>query len=111
MTTLVLLFPSCFIRVLYYQLKYNSQQRSSGSNSASQNLAFHSSENTNSTNEVSTACGYFRVSTAGGINQILSTPSAHDIAYSFLAQPTTSPQLENGDFQQMDGDDLEELDL
>ncbi|GJR23075.1 ribonuclease H-like domain-containing protein [Tanacetum coccineum] len=32
-------------------------------------------------------------------------------AYSFLAQPTTSPQLENEDFQQMDGDDLEELDL
>ncbi|GKC19449.1 hypothetical protein Tco_1021599 [Tanacetum coccineum] len=27
MTTLVLLFPSCFIRVLSYQLKYNSQQR------------------------------------------------------------------------------------
>ncbi|GKE47393.1 putative ribonuclease H-like domain-containing protein, partial [Tanacetum coccineum] len=38
-------------------------------------------------------------------------PSAHDIAYSFLTQPTTSPQLENEDFQQMDGDDLEELDL
>ncbi|GJU35425.1 hypothetical protein Tco_1183779 [Tanacetum coccineum] len=32
-------------------------------------------------------------------------------AYSFLAQPTTSSQLENKDFQQMDGDDLEELDL
>ncbi|GJT41463.1 putative reverse transcriptase domain-containing protein [Tanacetum coccineum] len=26
MTTLVLLFPSCFIRVLYYQLKYDFQQ-------------------------------------------------------------------------------------
>ncbi|GKB59901.1 hypothetical protein Tco_0916087 [Tanacetum coccineum] len=26
-----------------------------------------------------------------------------------LAQPTTNPQLENEDFQQMDGDDLEEL--
>ncbi|GKF79737.1 hypothetical protein Tco_0235305 [Tanacetum coccineum] len=26
MTTLVLLFPSCFIRVLSYQLKYNSRQ-------------------------------------------------------------------------------------
>ncbi|GJT33323.1 ribonuclease H-like domain-containing protein [Tanacetum coccineum] len=55
--------------------------------------------------------GDFGVSTAGGINQVPSTPSAHDIAYSFLAQPTTSPQLENEDFQQMDGDDLEELDL
>ncbi|GJS52376.1 putative ribonuclease H-like domain-containing protein [Tanacetum coccineum] len=70
-------------------------KRSSGSNSASQNLAFLSSENTNSTNEVSTASGDFGVSTGGGINQVPSTPSAHDIAYSFLAQPTTSPQLES----------------
>ncbi|GKA97730.1 hypothetical protein Tco_0825624 [Tanacetum coccineum] len=64
-----------------------------------------------STNEVSTATRDFRVSTTGGINQISSTLCAHDVAYSFFAQPTTSPQLENEDFQQMDGDDLEELDL
>ncbi|GKB74556.1 ribonuclease H-like domain-containing protein, partial [Tanacetum coccineum] len=44
---------------------------------------------TSSTNEVNTASGDFRVSTAGGINQIPSTLCAHD----------------------MDGDDLEELDL
>ncbi|GJV89279.1 putative ribonuclease H-like domain-containing protein [Tanacetum coccineum] len=98
---------------LYNNLRVYEDElkRSSGSNSASQNLAFLSSENTNSTNEVSTGSGDFGVSTAGGINQVPSTPSAHDIAYSFLAQPTTSPQLENEDFQQMDGDDLEELDL
>ncbi|GJR82797.1 hypothetical protein Tco_0153582 [Tanacetum coccineum] len=98
---------------LYNNLRVYEDElkRSSGSNSASQNLAFLSSENTNSTNEVSTASGDFGVSTAGGINQVPSTPSAHDIAYSFLAQPTTSPQLENKDFQQMDGDHLEELDL
>ncbi|GJW64892.1 ribonuclease H-like domain-containing protein [Tanacetum coccineum] len=98
---------------LYNNLRVYEDElkRSSGSNSASQNLAFLSSENTNSTNEVSTASGDFGVSTAGGINQVPTTPSAHDIAYSFLAQPTTSPQLENEDFQQMDGDDLEELDL
>ncbi|GJV29462.1 ribonuclease H-like domain-containing protein, partial [Tanacetum coccineum] len=86
-------------------------KRSLSSNSASQNLAFLSSKNTDGINEVSTASGDFRVSTAGGINQVPSTPCAHDAAYSFLAQPTTSPQLENEDFQQMDGDDLEELDL
>ncbi|GJU03963.1 hypothetical protein Tco_1114301 [Tanacetum coccineum] len=73
-------------------------KRSSGSNSASQNLAFLSFENTGSTNEVSTASGDFGVSTAGGINQVPSTPCAHDVAYSFLAQPTTSPQLKNEDF-------------
>ncbi|GJU15585.1 ribonuclease H-like domain-containing protein [Tanacetum coccineum] len=55
----------------------------------------------------STASGDFGVSTAGGINQVPTTPSAHDIAYSFLAQPTTSPQLENEDFQQMDKSKIE----
>ncbi|GJV54867.1 hypothetical protein Tco_1455872 [Tanacetum coccineum] len=75
------------------------------------NLAFLSSENTGGTNEVSTTSGDFEVSTAGGINQVPSTPCAHDVAYSFLAQPTTGPQLKNEGFQQMDGDDLEELDL
>ncbi|GJX72809.1 ribonuclease H-like domain-containing protein [Tanacetum coccineum] len=98
---------------LYNNLRVYEDElkRSSGSNSASQNLAFLSSKNTSSTNEVSTASGDFGVSTPGGINQVPSTPCAHDISYSFLAQPTTSPQLENEDFQQMDGDDLEELDL
>ncbi|GKA19209.1 putative ribonuclease H-like domain-containing protein [Tanacetum coccineum] len=98
---------------LYNNLRVYEDElkRSSGSNSASQNLAFLSSENTSSANEVSTASGDFGVSTAGGSNQVLSTPCAHDIAYSFLAQPTTSPQLGNEDFQQMDRDDLEELDL
>ncbi|GKA79048.1 hypothetical protein Tco_0785585 [Tanacetum coccineum] len=98
---------------LYNNLRVYEDElkRSLGSNSASQNLAFLSSENTNSTNEVSTASGDFGVSTVGGMNQVPTTPSAHDIAYSFLAQPTTSPQLENEYFQQMDGDDLEELDL
>ncbi|GJR10080.1 ribonuclease H-like domain-containing protein [Tanacetum coccineum] len=73
---------------LYNNLRVYEDElkRSSGSNSASQNLAFLSSENTNSTNEVSTASGDFGVSTAGGINQVPSTPT-------------------------MDGDDLEELDL
>ncbi|GJY09966.1 retrovirus-related pol polyprotein from transposon TNT 1-94 [Tanacetum coccineum] len=63
------------------------------------------------TNEVSTASGDFRVSTAGGTSQVPSTSCAHDVAYSFFAQPTTSPQLENEHFQQINGDDLEELDL
>ncbi|GJR99110.1 hypothetical protein Tco_0315619, partial [Tanacetum coccineum] len=91
---------------LYNNLRvYEDELKGSlGSNSASQNLDFLSSENTNSTNKVSTASGDFRVSTAGGINQVPSTLSANDIAYSFLAQPTTSPQLENEDFQQMDED-------
>ncbi|GKB23826.1 ribonuclease H-like domain-containing protein [Tanacetum coccineum] len=184
---------------LYNNLRVyeDEMKRSSSSTSTSQNLAFLSSENTSSTNEVSTASGDFGVSTAGGINQVSSTPCAHDIdgddleeldlrwqvamltvrfmvpagssgfllvrfvvptglltissasivrygstdafgswmtlmlmawllpiskfattpcahdvaCHSFFAQPTTSPQLENEDFQQIDEDDLEELDL
>ncbi|GJS09560.1 putative ribonuclease H-like domain-containing protein [Tanacetum coccineum] len=98
---------------LYNNLRVyeDEMKKSSSSTSNSQNLAFLSSENTNSTNEVSTASGDIGVSTAGGTSQVPSTPCAHDVAYSFFAQPTTSPQLENEDFQQIDGDDLEELDL
>ncbi|GJW40769.1 putative ribonuclease H-like domain-containing protein [Tanacetum coccineum] len=98
---------------LYNNLRVyeDEMKRSSSSTSTSQNLVFLSSENTSSTNEVSTASGDFRVSTASGISQVSSTPYAHDVACSFFAQPTTSPQLENEDFQQIDEDDLEELDL
>ncbi|GJT54880.1 ribonuclease H-like domain-containing protein [Tanacetum coccineum] len=98
---------------LYNNLRVyeDEMKRSSSSTSTSQNLAFLSSENTSSTNEVSTASGDFGVSTAGGISQVSSTPCAHDVACSFFAQPTTSPQLKNEDFQHIDKDDLEELDL
>ncbi|GJS29744.1 putative ribonuclease H-like domain-containing protein [Tanacetum coccineum] len=61
--------------------------------------------------KVSTAVDDFGVSTAGGISQVSTTSCSHDVACSFFAQPTTSPQLENEDFQQINEDDLEELDL
>ncbi|GKA62861.1 ribonuclease H-like domain-containing protein [Tanacetum coccineum] len=76
---------------LYNNLRVyeDEMKRSSSSTSTSQNLAFLSSENTSSTKEVSTASGDFGVTTAGGTSQVSSTPHAHEI----------------------DGDDLEELDL
>ncbi|GJS20002.1 hypothetical protein Tco_0448634 [Tanacetum coccineum] len=89
----------------------DEMKRSSSSTSTSHNLSFLSFENTSSTNEVSTASGDFRVSTDGGISQVSTTPCTLDVACSFFSQPTTSPQLENEDFQQIDEDDLEELDL
>ncbi|GJZ11124.1 hypothetical protein Tco_0779018 [Tanacetum coccineum] len=55
--------------------------------------------------------GDFGVSTARGTSQVPYTTCAHDVAYYFFAQPTTSPQLENKDLPQIDGDDLEKLDL
>ncbi|GJW92146.1 hypothetical protein Tco_0169699 [Tanacetum coccineum] len=76
---------------LYNNLRVykDEMKRSSSSTPTSQNLVFLSSENTSSTNEVSTANGDLGVSTAGGTSQVPSTLCAHDI----------------------DGDDLEELDL
>ncbi|GKC03259.1 ribonuclease H-like domain-containing protein [Tanacetum coccineum] len=98
---------------LYNNLRVyeDEMKRSSSSTSTSQNLAFLSSENTSSTNEVSTTIGDFGVSAATGISQVSSTPCAHDVACSFFAQPITSHQLENEDFQQIDEDDLVKLDL
>ncbi|GKA97605.1 hypothetical protein Tco_0825499 [Tanacetum coccineum] len=101
---------------LYNDLRVyeDEMKRSSSSISNSQNLAFLSSENTSSTNEVSTASGDFRVSTVGGTSsssQVSSTPCADEVMCSFFAQQTTSPQLENEDLQQINEDDLEELDL
>ncbi|GJT99627.1 hypothetical protein Tco_1109966 [Tanacetum coccineum] len=81
---------------LYNNLRVykDDMKRPSSSTSNSQNLAFLSSENTSSTNEVSTASGNFEVNTAGGTsstNQVLSTPGADEV--------------------QIDQDDLEELDI
>ncbi|GJY25268.1 hypothetical protein Tco_0399994 [Tanacetum coccineum] len=80
-------------------------KRSSSSTSNSQNLAFLSSENTSSTNEVSTASGDFRVSTArvtSSSSLVSSTPCADEVMCSFFAQQTISPQLKNEDLQQID---------
>ncbi|GJY16831.1 putative ribonuclease H-like domain-containing protein [Tanacetum coccineum] len=101
---------------LYNNLRVyeDEMKRSSSSTSNYQNLAFLSSENTSSTNEVSTTSGNLGVNTAGGTNsssQVSSTPGADEVVCSFFAQQTTSPPLDNEDLQQIDQDDLEELDI
>ncbi|GKA97094.1 hypothetical protein Tco_0824988 [Tanacetum coccineum] len=78
----------------------DEMKRSLSSTSNSQNLAFLSSENTSSTNEVSTASGNFRVNTAGGTSstsQVSSTLGADEVVCSFFAQQITSPPLDNED--------------
>ncbi|GJZ43643.1 ribonuclease H-like domain-containing protein [Tanacetum coccineum] len=57
---------------LYNNLRVyeDEMKRSLSFTTTSQNLTFLFSENTSSTNEVNTASGDFRVSTAGGISQI-----------------------------------------
>ncbi|GJX56374.1 ribonuclease H-like domain-containing protein [Tanacetum coccineum] len=85
---------------------------SSGSSLNSQNVAFLSAEDTNSINEVNTANG---VSTAAG--HIISRGHASsfifldDLMFSFFANQSNSPQLDDEDLKQIDHDDLEEMDL
>ncbi|GJY01957.1 ribonuclease H-like domain-containing protein, partial [Tanacetum coccineum] len=100
---------------LYNNLRVyeDEMKRSSSSTSTSQNLAFlfflenHSSYYM----KFSMPVEDFEVSYCDDTSQVPSTPCAHDVAYSFFAQPTTSHQLENEDFHQINGDDLDELDL
>ncbi|GJS53004.1 hypothetical protein Tco_0626366 [Tanacetum coccineum] len=74
-----------FPKKLHPRWSHEDEMKSpSSSTSNSQNLAFLSSENTS---------------------------SADEVVCSFFAQQTTSPPLDNEDLQQIDQDDLEELDI
>ncbi|GJS16636.1 ribonuclease H-like domain-containing protein [Tanacetum coccineum] len=82
----------------------------SGSSSNSQNVAFLSTEDTSSINEVNTANG---VSTAIGHSsqgQPSSSSYADDLMFSFFANQSNSPQLDE-DLEKINHDDLEEMDL
>ncbi|GKA60617.1 ribonuclease H-like domain-containing protein [Tanacetum coccineum] len=73
------------------------------SSSGSQNVAFVS-ENTSSTNDVSTAYG---VSNSSSHN----SPHEQTSSYSLLANQSSCPQLDHEDLEQLDEFDLEEMDL
>ncbi|GJS41242.1 hypothetical protein Tco_0566285 [Tanacetum coccineum] len=73
------------------------------SSSSPQNIAFVS-ENTSSTNEVSTA---YSVPNLSGQNTKYEQPSS----YSLLANQSSCPQLDHEDLEQIDEYDLEEMDL
>ncbi|GJY90907.1 ribonuclease H-like domain-containing protein [Tanacetum coccineum] len=90
---------------LYNNLRVfeNDVKGSTASSSNLQNVAFVS-ENTSSTNDVSTAYG---VSNTSGHN------SKHEqtSSYSLLASQSSCPQLDHEDLDQVDEYDLEEMDL
>nr|GEX89322.1 putative ribonuclease H-like domain-containing protein [Tanacetum cinerariifolium] len=80
---------------------------------ATQNLAFVSSSNTDSTidsvsaaTSVSTVCAKLPVSSLPNVDSL-----SNAVIYSFFASQSTSPQLDNDDLKQIDVDDLEEIDL
>ncbi|GKA84221.1 hypothetical protein Tco_0805816 [Tanacetum coccineum] len=86
---------------LYNNLKiYETEVKgSSSSNQNSQNVAFMSSNNSSSSNQ---AYG----STSANTDSISDV-----VIYSFFANQSNNPQLNNEDLQQIDADDLEEMDL
>ncbi|GJS68510.1 putative ribonuclease H-like domain-containing protein [Tanacetum coccineum] len=92
---------------LYNNLRVfeNDVKGSTASSSNLQNVAFVS-ENTNSTNEVSTAYGVSNTSGHCSKHEQTSTSS-----YSLLASQSSCPQLDHEDLDQVDEYDLEEMDL
>ncbi|GJS45448.1 hypothetical protein Tco_0595569 [Tanacetum coccineum] len=96
---------------LYNNLKvYESKIKvQSSSSSNSQNVAFVSSKNTSSTNEVVNTA--HEVSTASSQGQASSLTYADDVMFSFFANQSNITQLDNEDLEQIDIDDLEEMDL
>ncbi|GJX48473.1 hypothetical protein Tco_0273663 [Tanacetum coccineum] len=86
---------------LYNNLKiYKTEGKGSSiSNQNSQNVAFMSSNNSGSSNQ------------AYGSNSANTDSMSNVVIYSFFANQSNNPQLNDEDLQQIDADDLEEMDL
>nr|GEZ94775.1 ribonuclease H-like domain-containing protein [Tanacetum cinerariifolium] len=100
---------------LFNSLKiYKAEVKSSSSTRTStQNIAFVSSCNTNSTNEsVSVAASVSTVSAKIPIFALLNMDTlSNAVICLFFTSQYTSPQLDNDDLKQINVDDLEEMDL
>nr|GFB22340.1 hypothetical protein [Tanacetum cinerariifolium] len=81
--------------------------------SSTQNLAFVSSSNTDSTTDsVSVAASIFAVCAKMHVSSLLNVDSlSNAVIYLFFASQSSSPQLDNEDLKQIDADDLGEIDL
>nr|GEW27336.1 retrovirus-related Pol polyprotein from transposon TNT 1-94 [Tanacetum cinerariifolium] len=96
---------------LYNSLKVCEAEIKGQSRSSlnSQNVAFVSSDNTSSTNEVVNTA--HSVSTTSSHGQASTSTYADDVMFSFFANQSNSPQSDNENLEQIDTDDLEEIDL
>nr|GEZ23998.1 hypothetical protein [Tanacetum cinerariifolium] len=88
-------------------------KHSSTPGNPTQNLAFVSSSNTDSTTDsVSAATSVFAVCAQLPVYSHPNIDSFSNVViFSFFASQSTSPQLDNEDLKQIDVDDLEEMDL
>nr|GEV14334.1 copia protein [Tanacetum cinerariifolium] len=100
---------------LFNSLKiYEAEVKHSSSiGTPTQNLAFVSSSNTDSTTKsVSAAANVFAVCAKMHVSSLPNVDSlSNAMIYSFFASQSSSPQLNNEDLKQIDSDDLEEMDL
>nr|GEW18135.1 hypothetical protein [Tanacetum cinerariifolium] len=100
---------------LFNSLKiYEAEVKSSSfAGTTTQNLAFVSSSNTESTTEpVSAAASVYAVYAKMHVSSLPNVDSlSNAVIYSFFASQSSSPQLDNEDLKQIDADDLEEMDL
>nr|GEV96717.1 putative ribonuclease H-like domain-containing protein [Tanacetum cinerariifolium] len=99
-----------FNNLKIYEAEVNGSSTSSHN---TQNIAFVSSNNTNSTNEsVSAVPSVFTISSKAKVSTLPNVDSLSDaMIYSFFASQSNSPQLDNEYLKQIDPDDLEEMDL
>nr|GEV99766.1 putative ribonuclease H-like domain-containing protein [Tanacetum cinerariifolium] len=100
---------------LFNNLKiYEAEVKISPSTSHNtQNIAFVSSQNTDSTNKpVSVVNSVSLDSTKPPASTLPNVDNLSDaVIYSFFSSQSNSPQLDNDDLKQIDADDLEEMDL
>nr|GEV77823.1 hypothetical protein [Tanacetum cinerariifolium] len=100
---------------LFNNLKiYEAEVKSSSTTShKTQNIAFVSSQNTNSTNEsVSDVTSVSAAKTKPPASILPNVDNLSDVViYSFFASQSNSPHLDNDNLKQIDADDLEEMDL
>ncbi|GJU57470.1 putative ribonuclease H-like domain-containing protein [Tanacetum coccineum] len=96
---------------LYNNLKvYESEIKGkSSSSSNSQNVAFVSSYNSSSTNEIVNTA--YSVSAASSKDQASTASYVDDVMLSFFSNQSNAPQLDYEDLEPIDADDLNEMDL
>nr|GEX19789.1 ribonuclease H-like domain-containing protein [Tanacetum cinerariifolium] len=93
---------------------YEAEVKSSSSvRTSTQNIAFVSSSNTDSTNEsVSVTASVSAISEKIHVSSLLNVDTLSNAVITlFFASQSSSPQLDNDDLKQIDADDLEEIDL
>nr|GEX26660.1 hypothetical protein [Tanacetum cinerariifolium] len=96
---------------LYNNLKvYETEIKSQSSSSLnSHNIAFVSSDNSTSTNEIVNTA--HSVSAASSKDQASTASYADDVMFSFFSNQSNALQLDNEYFKQIDTNDLEEMNL